>query len=91
MQNRRATKTWMDLFNSGDASCYLPPLENENRETFSNEIGGHSQPIVPGTDDDDLLAFGRHQFFQLARIFFAAFSPGAPMIPPPGCVAEPHM
>src|SRR5688500_12150222 len=25
------------------------------------------------------------------RIFLAAFLPGAPMIPPPGCVADPHM
>ena len=26
-----------------------------------------------------------------ARIVLAAFRPGAPMMPPPGCVADPHM
>ena len=77
----------------------IPPtiasaFENEGRESRLGEIERGDESVVSAADNDYALAFTRHQIFprfQSERIFRAAFSPGAPMIPPPGCVAEPHM
>ena len=60
-------------------------FEHQCRESRFGEIKRGNQSIVAGADDND------HQLFHSRRIFFAAFNPGAPMMPPPGCVAEPHI
>ncbi len=41
---------------------------------------------LDGTNNDDIKSV--HD--QIPKIFFAAISPGEPVIPPPGCVPDPH-
>ena len=66
---------------------YNPPAE------LARERGRRDQPVVPRTDHDD-VALADHRALHhhcSARIRLAALRPGAPMIPPPGWVADPHM
>src|SRR5262249_8898018 len=43
------------------------------------------EAVAPPANNDDV---DHHAFARMRR---AAFRPGAPMMPPPGCVAEPHI
>ena len=57
---------------------------------FSQVAGGH-QTVMPSANHHDRLSLARHYRFQSLKIFLAAFSPDAPIMPPPGCVADPHI
>ena len=46
------------------------------------------KPIILEATDRVVSPPGVHD---VLRMRSAAFLPGAPMMPPPGCVAEPHM
>ena len=81
----------MDLFGYGRTAGDPAAFQHERRESRFREVEGRNQSIVAGANDDNSLRSARHQRFQSLRIFFAALSPGAPMMPPPGWVADPHM
>ena len=85
MQERWTAKAWMDFFRYGAASDNVASFEEQCGDPRSGKIKRSNQSIVAGADDND------HQLFHSRRIFFAAFNPGAPMMPPPGCVADPHI
>jgi hypothetical protein len=78
-------------------SAYLrAAFEDERLVSGFGEIKGGDQPVVAAADDDDIagsLWFAAIYAAPLMsfRISSAARRPGAPMMPPPGCVADPHM
>ena len=61
-------------------------LQDDRSQPGLGKIEGGCQAVVASTDDDDLTHVRVSEM-----IFIAAFRPGAPMIPPPGWVAEPHI
>ena len=83
---RRTSKAGMQLARDGASADRLGSFENDRLEPRLRQIERRRQPIVPGADDDDVRS-GEC----LPESCSAAFRPGAPMMPPPGCVAEPHM
>ena len=91
VNDRGAAESWVNFLCNRRSPNNVAPLEHEWRITRFPQIKRRSQPIVARADNDDALRFARHQFFHSRRIFLAAFSPEAPMMPPPGCVAEPHI
>ena len=64
-------------------------LEHKRLQPALREITRRHQPVVTATDDDYVVL--ATDFFQSFNNCKAALRPGAPMMPPPGCVAEPHM
>ncbi len=66
-------------------------LEHQRLDAGAREHGRRDQAIVAGSDDDDVSLAARAHYEWSPRMRFAALRPGAPMIPPPGCVADPHM
>ena len=76
----------MDLARDRAAADLGAGLEHDRLQARLWRDKRRRQAVVSGADDDDRLHVRRS-----ARIRVAAFRPGAPMIPPPGCVAEPHM
>jgi hypothetical protein len=64
-------------------------LEEERLAPGLCEIERSDQSIVPGSDHHHIVP--SHFRAVSFKIRIAAFRPGAPMIPPPGCVAEPHI
>ena len=79
----------MEILNPGCSSSVMaaPPtvgarLEHERLHAAPREDGGRRQAVVPAADEDDVGHL---------RISSAALRPGAPMMPPPGCVADPHI
>jgi hypothetical protein len=71
-------------------------LEDEGLQPRLPEVRGRDQAVVAGPDDDRVVSLpGQVQAAFLERsersTCNAARRPEAPMIPPPGCVAEPHI
>src|SRR4029077_7323750 len=64
---------------------------------FATEAGWWSAAVVGGGGDveEDFVEVERVDFLkpllQSLRMTWLAMRPGAPMMPPPGCVAEPHI
>ena len=68
------------------------PLEDQRLQSLLREIERGDQRVVPAADNHDVARSRHVQCFPLSfRISSAASRPGAPMMPPPGCVAEPHI
>jgi len=64
-------------------------LEHKRFQPALREITRSHQPVVTATDDYYVVL--HTDFFQSFNNCKAALRPGAPMMPPPGCVADPHM
>ena len=69
------------------------PLQQQGPPAGPGQRGGADQAVVAAADDDGVIS--GHQGFR--RLMWrssstrsAASRPGAPMIPPPGCVPDPH-
>jgi hypothetical protein len=80
------------------AANLVAPFEDERVQAAARQVVGRGEAVVPAADDDRLRgALGAEALAKAAharasaRILLAALRPGAPMMPPPGCVAEPHM
>src|SRR5688572_12913605 len=52
--------------------------------------GGGAREAVDAAADHDRVVTRRHYRDTSLTMRSAAFLPGAPMMPPPGCVADPH-
>ena len=61
-------------------------FDDRHRQLARRQIRARHQPVHAAADDDDIHG---QRAFLIARS--AAFRPGAAMMPPPGCVAEPHI
>lgn len=86
----RSTEAGMEFFSDCRAPDSRASFEDERLVARACEIEGGDQRVLSGSDDDDALS--QSQFARRSlRISSAASRPGAPMIPPPGCVAEPHI
>jgi hypothetical protein len=97
---RRAISSMRSRSKQRELMAFLP--DDEILETLCRRLFQH----VTSRFDPDCFLFSVFCFlsptsyllppisyllFPAARIRIAAFRPGAPMIPPPGCVAEPHI
>src|SRR5262249_56120983 len=93
VRERRAAEAGMKFFGDGGAAGLGAALEDEWLESGFGEVEGGDQAVVTATDDDDvaLVGHGYAAPFTSLRISSAERRPGAPMMPPPGCVADPHM
>ena len=90
----RAAKARMEFVGDRSPADLRAAFEHERLESSLRQIKSGDQPVVTAADDDDIpLAIGRHYAAPLTslRISSAARRPFAPMMPPPGCVADPHM
>ena len=81
----------MELLGHGRAAEDVAPLQDDGLETAAREQGRGHEAVVAPADDDDVRLQATFPFFQSLSSSRAEMRPGAPMIPPPGCVAEPHM
>ena len=92
----------MKLFCDRSAPDNLSPFEDQRLVAALGKIERRDKPIVPAADYEDALSSGHGQFFewncregavfrQSRRITWLAIRPGAPIIPPPGWVAAPHI
>src|SRR5207302_3001827 len=87
-------KAGVNLLINDGAADGVAPFEDQRRKAGFREIVGGHESVVSSADDHDTIQRRGHQSvprFQSPRIMLAAFSPGAPMMPPPGWVAEPHI
>jgi hypothetical protein len=85
----RRMKSRRELLGDRAAANHLAPLEHGDVVPRLGEIEGAGQSVVAGTDDENVAH--REPAFVSLMIRIAALRPGAPMMPPPGWVAEPHM
>src|SRR6202021_1394061 len=81
----------MKFFSDGRAANNRAAFEDEGPEALLREIERGDEGIVPGAENHDIALDGHYLCPASFKISSAARRPGAPMIPPPGCVAEPHM
>src|SRR5688572_4646640 len=88
MCEERRAKPRRDLRGNGAAADRGLALEDERFETSLSQVGRTRQAVDASANYDDVVLRRTHSSFSTRM---AAFRPGAPMIPPPGCVAEPHM
>ena len=86
MGERGATEARMNLAGSRAATNGVTCLQHDRLHAGLRQVEGRDQPVVSPADHDRRL----HRRLS-ARMRIAAFRPGAPMMPPPGCVAEPHI
>ena len=72
----------------------LAPLQHDRPQPRTTQVGGRHQAVVATANDDRVVAVRGHRQAALwpraRRTSSAAIRPLAPMIPPPGCVADPH-
>ena len=71
-----------------DAAGALAALDDHDPAARPRELGGADEPVVAAAGDDDVVA---HPRLRDRRCSSAAMRPGAPMRPPPGWAAEPHI
>src|SRR5438552_2619997 len=81
----------MNLLGHGGTTNYLAPLEHQRLESRLGQIERGNESVVSPANDDNSFSRSGHQRVPSPRMAFAAFNPGAPMMPPPGCVADPHI
>src|SRR5687767_11908012 len=98
MRQRRTAMTGRDLVGDGRAADDGTPLQDQRLISSARQVEGGNQAVVAGADDHDLFhgqssGDAIHSYFPppaSLSILIAAFLPGAPMIPPPGWVADPQ-
>ena len=84
----------MKFFRDGGAADDGAAFEDQRLQPLLREIKCGDERVVAAADDDDFTRRRHGQFFPFPvsfKISSAARRPDAPMMPPPGCVAEPHM
>ena len=81
----------MELLGHGGAAEDVAPLQDEGLEAAAREQGRGDEAVVASADDDDVGLQATFPLFQSLSSSSAEMRPGAPMIPPPGWVADPHM
>jgi hypothetical protein len=90
----------MKFFGDCAAADHFPAFENQRLKAPLGQIKCCDESVVAAADENhalsewhgQLAAFARDApDFQFFKMTWLAILPFAPMIPPPGCVAEPHM
>ena len=97
-----SSETVVKFLGDGASADHFASFKYERLESALCEIERGDESVVPAADksyalsdghDQFLLPFEREDFdfFQSLRMTWLAMRPGAPIMPPPGCVAEPHI
>ena len=76
------------------AANMFAPLQHSRLESAFRQVKCGNQRVVTAADQQNFVSDGHGQFaafFHSFRITWLAMRPFAPMIPPPGCVADPHI
>src|ERR1700730_13884812 len=95
----------MKLLGDGPATDHFAAFEDQRLEATLGEIKGGDESVVPAANKNYALSDGHGQWaafdavaveseeppFHSLRMTWLAMRPLAPMMPPPGCVAEPHI
>ena len=71
-----------------DAADALAALEDDDAAAGPGERGCADEAVVATAGDDHVVAHCRPR---ARRCSSAAIRPGAPIRPPPGCAADPHI
>ncbi len=93
VQDSRRPESGVEFLQRREPPQNRPPLEKEHLPARLPEESGRRQAVVASPDHDDVVPhpFPFPQIALALRSSRAAFAPGAPIIPPPGWVAEPHI
>ena len=86
VRERGTLKSRRDLRSDRPAADLRAAFQHERVHARFRQIERGHQSVVSAADDHYACHATRS-----ARIFIAALRPGAPMIPPPGWVADPHI
>src|SRR5579885_3053981 len=91
MRQNRAAEPGMKLFCDGGSADLRPAFKNQRLETCLGKVERGDKAVVASANNHHIASHG-HQAapFTSFRISRAASRPGAPMIPPPGWVADPQ-
>ena len=95
--DNRRPHTRSNLLGRQCAARAAAAFENECAEPRFRQVSRRHQAVVAGTHDDRVVSLASHESQAALRFgserttWRAARRPDAPMIPPPGCVAEPHI
>ena len=88
VRDRRGPEAGMELLRDRRAADRLATLDHDRLEAALREERRRGEPVRAAADHDDV---GLHRAAPTSfSTSSAASRPGAPMIPPPGCVADPH-
>jgi hypothetical protein len=101
----RSTEAGMKFLGDGAAADHFAAFEDEGLEATLGEIKSGDKSVVTPADKNHALSDGHGQLaasetydrelespdFQPFKMTWLAMRPLAPMMPPPGCVADPHI
>ncbi len=102
---RGSVETGMKFLSDGAAADHFAAFEDQGLEAALGEIESGNESVVTAADKSHALSERHSQSaafdavavereeppFHPLRITWLAMRPLAPMMPPPGCVAEPHI
>ena len=94
VRERGGFEAGVELLGYGAAAEVFAAFEDGGLEAAFGQIKCGDQRVVTTTNEHDFLSDGHGQlaaFFHSFRMTWLAMRPLAPMMPPPGWVAEPHM
>jgi len=94
VRKRGGPKAGMKFLGDGAAAEIFAAFEDGGLEAAFGKIESGDERVVTAADENNFLSEGHGQlaaFFQFFRMTWLAMRPLAPMMPPPGWVAEPHM
>ena len=100
VRQRGSAKAGMKFFRDGAAAHHFTAFENQRLEAALGQIESGDERVVASADKHDPLSQWHDQLaaferdapdFQFFRMTWLANRPFAPMMPPPGCVHEPHI
>src|SRR5208282_1538767 len=94
VRQRRSSESGMKLLGDGAATHDFTALQHDRLEPALCQVIRGDQRVVAPADKNYFLSDGHGQFaafFHSFRMTWLAMRPFAAMMPPPGCVAEPHI
>ena len=89
-----ALKSWMKFLGDRAAAHDFAALQHHGLESAFRQVIRGDQRVVTTANEHYFLSDRHGQFaafFHSFRITWLAMRPFAPMMPPPGCVADPHI
>ena len=86
----------MKFFRDRSAAHHQPALQHQRLKPAFRQVKCGDQRVMTAANEHDFLSDGHGQFaafafFHSFRMTWLAMRPFAPMMPPPGCVADPHI
>src|SRR5208337_1334577 len=94
MRQRRNPESRMEFLRDRSAAHHFAALQHHRLEPALCQIICGDQRVVTPANEHYFLSDGHGQFaafFHSFRMTWLAMRPFAAMMPPPGCVAEPHI